>query len=125
MVLPCIFVADGITTLFLMADVIAIMADGIAMYRLECKADLIAFVVDGITTGSYLSLSFMLFIRTSSHTCGRWYFLVQGWIIDPNEHWFLYQPGEVLLFPAHYTEVVDVVSVTSGVTMVMYRRGGL
>ena len=25
------------------------MADGIAMYRLECKADVIAFVVDGIT----------------------------------------------------------------------------
>ena len=49
------------------------MADGIAMYRLECKADVIAFVVDGITTGSYLSLSSMLFIRTASHTCGRWY----------------------------------------------------
>ena len=49
------------------------MADGIVMYRLECKADVIAFVVDGITTGSYLSLSSMLFIRTSSHTCGRWY----------------------------------------------------
>ena len=39
--------------LVLMADVIAIMADGIAMYRLECKADVIDFVVDGITTGSY------------------------------------------------------------------------
>ena len=49
------------------------MADGIAMYRLECRADVIAFVVDGITTGSYLSLSSMLFIGTSSHTCGRWY----------------------------------------------------
>ena len=59
--------------LILMADVIAIMADGIAIYRLECKADVIAFVADGITTGSYLSLSSMLFIRTSSHTCGRWY----------------------------------------------------
>ena len=31
-----------------MADVIAIMADGIAIYRLECKADVIAFVADGI-----------------------------------------------------------------------------
>ena len=59
--------------LVFMADVIAIMADGIAMYRLEYKADVIAFVADGITTGSYLSLSSMLFIRTSSHTCGRWY----------------------------------------------------
>ena len=56
-----------------MADVIAIMADGIAIYRLEYKADVIVFVVDGITTGSYLSMSSMLLIRTSSHTCGRWY----------------------------------------------------
>ena len=30
------FVADGITTLYL-ADVIATMADGIAIYRLECR----------------------------------------------------------------------------------------
>ena len=30
---------------------IVLMADGIAMYMLECKADVIAFVVDGITTG--------------------------------------------------------------------------
>ena len=49
------------------------MADGIAMYRFECKADVIAFVVDGITTGSYLSLSSMFLIRTSSHACERWY----------------------------------------------------
>ena len=52
------------------------------------------------------------------------YVLVQGWIIDPNEHWFFYQPGEVLLFPAHYTEVIDVGSVTIGVTTVMDRGGG-
>ena len=49
------------------------MADGIAMYRLECNADVIGFVVDVLTTGCYLSLSSMLFIRTSSYTCGRWY----------------------------------------------------
>ena len=30
--------------LVLMADVMAIMDDGIAMYRLECKADVIAFL---------------------------------------------------------------------------------
>ena len=57
--------------LVFMADIIAIMADGIAIYRLEYKADDIAFVTDGITTGSYLSLSSMILIRTSSHTCGR------------------------------------------------------
>ena len=33
---------------FILADVIAIMADGIVMYWLECKADVIAFVADGI-----------------------------------------------------------------------------
>ena len=51
-------------------------------------------------------------------------FLLRDGIIDPNEHWFFYQPGEVLLFPAHYTEVVDVGSVTSGVAMVIDRGGG-
>ena len=34
------------------------------------------------------------------------YVFGQGWIIDPYEHWFFDQPGEILLFPAHYTEVV-------------------
>ena len=37
------------------------------------KADVIAFVAGVIATGSYFSLSSMLLIRTSSHTCGRWY----------------------------------------------------
>ena len=37
MFLFLLFVADGITTYFFMADVIAIMADGIAIYRLECR----------------------------------------------------------------------------------------
>ena len=37
------------------------------------KADVIAFVAGVIATGSYFSLIFMLLIRTSSHTCGRWY----------------------------------------------------
>ena len=52
------------------------------------------------------------------------YVLVQGWIVDPNEHWFFYQSGEVLLLPAHYTEAVDVGSVTSDVTVVIDRGGG-
>ena len=37
------------------------------------KAEVIAFVTDVIATGSYFSFSSMLLIRTSSHTCGRWY----------------------------------------------------
>ena len=52
------------------------------------------------------------------------YVFVQGWINDPNEHWFFDQPEEILLLPAHYTEVVQVGSVTSGVTVVMDRGGG-
>ena len=69
----------------------------------------------------------MLFIRTSSHTCGRWYLPMylfrDGLLTLMNIDSFI--SLEVLLFPAHYTEVVDVGSVTSDVTMVMYRRGGL
>ena len=35
------------------------------------------------------------------------YVLVKGWIIDPDEHRFFNQPREILLFPTHYTEVVQ------------------
>ena len=35
------------------------------------------------------------------------YVLVKGWIIDLDEHRFFNQPGEILLFPTHYTEVVQ------------------
>ena len=48
---------------------------------------------------------------------------VQGWVIDPYEHCFFNQPGEVLLFPAHYSKVVKCGSMTCGVTVVMNREG--
>ena len=51
------------------------------------------------------------------------YVPVQEWIIDPYEHWFFDQPGEVLLFPAHYTEVGQSSGMTCGVTVVMDREG--
>ena len=35
------------------------------------------------------------------------YILIEGWIVDPDEHRFFYQPREILLFPAHYTKVVQ------------------
>ena len=35
------------------------------------------------------------------------YVLIKGWIVDPDEHGFFYQPREILLLPAHYTEVVQ------------------
>ena len=54
--------------------------------------------------GHYFILSSMLLIRTSSQMCA--YVFVKGWIIDPYEHWFFNQPREIMLFPAHYTEVV-------------------
>ena len=70
----------------------------------------------------------MLLIRTSSHTCGRWYlpiFFVKGWIIDLDEHRFFYQSGEVVFLPSHYTKIVDVGIVTSDGTVVIDRGGGL
>ena len=53
------------------------------------------------------------------------YVFVEGWIIDPNKHWFFNQSGEVLLLPSHYAKIVDVNIVTSGVTVVIDRGGGL
>ena len=68
----------------------------------------------------------MLFIRTSSHTCGRWYLPM-----------FLFRDGLLTLMNIdsfislerfcssllYYTKVVDVGSVTSGVTVVIDRGG--
>ena len=62
--------ADGITTI--LADVIA-MADGIAIGWNACWADVIALWQMFLPLGHYFNLSSMLLIRTSSHTCGRWY----------------------------------------------------
>ena len=48
-------VADGIATYFYMADLIAIVADGIATWvGMFVKADLITLVADGKATGSIL-----------------------------------------------------------------------
>ena len=52
------------------------------------------------------------------------YVFVQGWIIDPYEHWFFVQPGEILLFPAHYTEVIQGNIMTHGVTVIIDRGEG-
>ena len=52
------------------------------------------------------------------------YVSIQGWIIDRYEHWFFNQPGEILLFPAHYAKFVKCGSMTCGVTVVMNRGGG-
>ena len=72
MLLPS--VADGMATCFDKADVISIVADGIATW-LECvKADLIALVADGTSHWKvYFNFSSLLLIRTSSHIWGRWY----------------------------------------------------
>ena len=53
------------------------------------------------------------------------YVLIQGWTIDSYEHWFFYQPGEVLLLPTHYAEISKWGSMTWGVAVVMYGGGGL
>ena len=49
---------------------------------------------------------------------------IQGLVIDPYEHWFFYQPGEVLLFPVHYAKVFKCGSMTCDVTVIMNWGGG-
>ena len=53
------------------------------------------------------------------------YIFVKGWIIDPDEHRFFYQSGEVVFLPSHYTKIVDVGIVTTDGTVVIDRGGGL
>ena len=53
------------------------------------------------------------------------YIFVKGWIIDPDEHRFFYQSGEVVFLPSHYAKIVDVSIVTTDGTMVIDRGGGL
>ena len=57
----------------MLADVIAMMVDGITTQGGFYSADVIAMVADGITTGQlYFNFSSEIFNRTSSHMCGRW-----------------------------------------------------
>ena len=57
----------------MLADVIAMMADGIATQVGYYLADVKAIVADGITTGQYyFNFSSEMFNRTSSQMCGGW-----------------------------------------------------
>ena len=57
----------------MLADVIAMVVEGITTQGGFCLADVIAMVADGITTGQlYFNFSYEMFNRTSSHMCGRW-----------------------------------------------------
>ena len=57
----------------LLADSIAMVADGITTKGGYCLADVIAMVADGIATGQlYFSFSSEMLSRTSSHMCGIW-----------------------------------------------------
>ena len=57
----------------ILADVIAMVADGITTQGGYYLADVIAMVADGIATGQlYFNFSSEMFNRTSSHMCGRW-----------------------------------------------------
>ena len=53
------------------------------------------------------------------------YIFVKGRIIDPDEHRFFYQSGEVVSPPSHYTKIVDVGIGTTDGTVVIDRGGGL
>ena len=57
----------------MLADVIAMVVDGITTLGEFYLADVIVMVADGITTGQlYFNFSSEMFNRTSSHMCGRW-----------------------------------------------------
>ena len=51
--------------------------------------------------------------------CGRWYLP-----LFPFRDGFFNQPGELLLFPADYTEVVQSGGMTCGVAVVIDGEGG-
>ena len=75
-VIAFMYVVDGKTTRYLyvmLADVIAMVADGIATQGGYYLADVKAIVADGITTGQhFFNFSSEMFNRTSSQKCGRW-----------------------------------------------------
>ena len=57
----------------MLADVIAMVADGMATQGGLYLADVKAMVADGITTGQlYFKFSSEMFKRTASCMCGRW-----------------------------------------------------
>ena len=57
----------------ILADVIAMVADGMATQGRLCLADVNAMVADGIATGQlYFRFSSEMFNRTSSQMCSRW-----------------------------------------------------
>ena len=59
--------------IMILADVIAMVADGMATQGGLCLADVNAMVADGIATGQlYFRFSSEMFSRTSSQMCGRW-----------------------------------------------------
>ena len=59
--------------IMILADVIAMVADGMATQGGLCLADVNAMVADGIATGQlYFRFCSEMFNRTSSQMCGRW-----------------------------------------------------
>ena len=52
------------------------------------------------------------------------YISTQGWVVDPYEHWFFDQPGDVLLLPTHFAKIFKCGSMTCGVIVVINWGGG-
>ena len=70
----------------------------------------------------------MLLIRTSSHTCGRWYlpiFLLRDGLLTLMNIDSLINLERLCSSPSHYTKIVDVGIVTSDGTVGIDRGGGL
>ena len=87
-------------------------------------ADVIAMVADGITTGQlYFNFSSEMFNRTSSHMCGRWNlptFLFRDGLLTLYVNSFFDGSEEVLVFLCQYTEIFNRNSMTRAVNVVMY-----
>ena len=75
-VIASMYVVDEKTTKYLymmLADVIAMVADGMTTQGGLYLADVKAMVADGITTSRlYFKFTSEMFNRTSSQMCGRW-----------------------------------------------------
>ena len=70
----------------------------------------------------------MLLIRTSSHTCGRWYlpiFLLRDGLLTLMNIDSFINLERLCFLPSHYTKIVDVGIVTTDGTVVIDRGGGL
>ena len=69
-----------------------------------------------VVLGSYLHLSSGDLTSTSSHICGSWYLPI---LLFRNQYCLFDGPGNILVLPANYAEIVQRQFMTSVVVMVI------